>query len=147
LAGDGGTAEEGIDVMPTKAVTERPIDLWNVHAVEVLGAPAGWQWYNASCRKDDAPAGFTRLIGAVPVGFKRNGRPKWGKASEATKRTLFRDDLKYLAWVKEWEARMGICSRCMNERRTVKSVSIDPATKKVTRAYELCKRCQGKEST
>jgi hypothetical protein len=97
--------------------------------------PDGWKWFELNCHKDACPPGFTRVIGAVPIGTKRDGRPKWPKKSES--QTLFLSDAEIAEAERIWERENGKCFHCAGTREEWYSWSKDDGNK-----YRPCGRCK-----
>jgi hypothetical protein len=99
------------------------------------GKPAEWRWF--SLNSGDAPEGFVKVVGAVPVGTyrsgKRKGRPKWPKDGETL--WIKRDD--FTAMQAAWESETGKCAGCCGAGGTIKRASIDGAE------YQECRVCCG----
>ena len=80
-------------------------DFWNLAVQQKLGLPAEWQWFDLRVIGPDV-----LVRGAVPVGYTRDGRPKWPKVRDSqqcvvttAERNAARD---------AWTRRTGLCWNC-----------------------------------
>lgn len=99
---DSGTAT----VEPPK----RPdIDWYNETAKRCHGKPTGWRWY--SLDSHDKPPDFFLCGGAVPLGFKKSGRPKWPPVKDCDLIWMKFSDVDETRRL--WEIETGKCCKCL----------------------------------
>lgn len=96
-------------VVANAAVADFAVDV----ARRKLGVGTDWQWHYRKVMGPDAQL----VRGAIPIGTKRDGSPRWPKASED--RECVVTDAEIKAEREAWEARTGLCADCggCGERR------------------------------
>lgn len=95
------------------------------------------EWQACVWNAHDAPKGYVKILGGVPVGKRKDGWPRW--AARAKLDTHFVADADFQAWLLEWEKRTGLCSRCEGKGEVER---IDFVNKITTR--RKCSRCGAK---
>lgn len=122
------------------------IDLYTLHAREILGMPDTWQAYRWECLpkpKPDQPhqVHTYKIVGAVaPLLTKgaRVGTPNWKQLDKATEREAYFTPAQHDAWCAAWEHHTGQCRTCTGDGTVLVSWSVTQG--QTTRA---CPRCHG----
>ena len=70
-----------------------------------LNVPEAWRWHGL-----EVIAGDTLVTGAVPVGFKRNGDPKWPPRAQNQRAIV--TQAEYESARDAWTAETGTCWNC-----------------------------------
>lgn len=112
-------------------------DAMEVAARKKIGAPPEWkafQWEVVDHKNIETSA--IRVRGSVPIGTRRDGRPRWGKVSDADSAFIYREDVE--AAKQEYERESGKCADCIGGLYCC-GASVDLGFK-----YRPCSRCDGK---
>lgn len=112
-------------------------DAMEVAARKKIGAPPEWkafEWSVVDHKNIETSA--IRVRGSVPIGWRPNGRPKWGKVSEAESAFIYKADVE--AAKQEYERESGKCADCIGGLYCC-GASVDLGYK-----YRPCDRCEGK---
>lgn len=117
------------------------INLLNEYLIETNNLHPDWQWWNVSRDPPDAPKGFIRVKGDVPVGTKKNGRPQWPKRSEA--QVFFVEKSKLDEWSEEWGRKNQTCVRCMGSGVVPHGTRLDQVTGAYIHSTVPCPKCRG----
>lgn len=104
------------------------IDWFNLTVQRIHNQPSAWRWWKLDAH--DAPKGFTKIVGGVPVGIvsrgPRKGWPKWNtKASQ----TFFVADSDIVETKRLWSEQTGQCSNCCGTGQVFESWSRAEGTK------------------
>lgn len=117
-------------------MSNKRMDWYSLTVVRCHGKPDGWSWCRLSA---DAPEDYISIHGAVPVGTKRNGSPRWeGKIDELWIRKSDVEETRRL-----WEAETGKCSECSGTGSLIESIHIDRESGKKHRTFRPCSHCSG----
>lgn len=125
------------DWRPKSLGTPFAADAMTVAARKKIAAPPEWdafEWSVVDHKHLDTSA--IRIRGAVPIGRRKDGRPKWGKISDADSVYIHKSDVE--AAKEEYERTSGKCSDCIDGLYCC-GASVDMGFK-----YRPCSRCNGK---
>lgn len=101
-----------------------------------INAPAEWRWYSWEVMDRKNPENSPVSIeGAVPIGVRKDGMPKWPARKLCDRLVLYKADVD--AAKLEYEQQSGKCSECV-EGHYACGWSADRGTK-----YRPCSRCNG----
>lgn len=76
------------------------------------------------------------IFGGVPIGNRKNGRPKWGPRKSLDRVIVTNYEIEFEE--KSYERDTGKCSKCLGEGKTVASISVNQPT-----TYRPCSKCGG----
>lgn len=113
-----------------QAGVEKP-EWWNIIARRKLGVSDAWRWWEIR------RIGMTNdalLIGAVPAGFTKAGRPKW--PSRANSQEVVITDAEMTAEKEAWERATGKCHNCYGTGQESAGWSLAEGPR-----YRDCPRC------
>ena len=101
------------------------MNMLSEHAKEMLGMPPDWEAYQfeAIGGTFDQPAKLLKVTGAVAPAKTRGkykGRPNWKKLDKATEKTVFITPAEHAEWLRQWEAKTGICANCTGTGQVMK---------------------------
>ena len=80
-------------------------NFWEAVARRKLNAPEAWRWHALEVVACD-----TLVTGAVPLGYKRNGDPKWPPRTEDQRAVVTKAE--YEAEREAWTNATGLCYEC-----------------------------------
>lgn len=114
------------------------IMLMNEYLIETQNLPADWQWFNVSRNPPDAPKGFIKVQGNVPVGKLKSGRPKWDRTEG---QVFFVEAAKLTEWSEEWGRKNQTCIKCMGQGTVRHGTRYDEATGGYVHSTAPCPKC------
>jgi hypothetical protein len=121
------------------------VDFFNLFAIKVRGAPAGWQWERIATIGDlgekDRARQYSEMEGYVHDGTtfkrgKRAGKRKPGCAVEGTRRKIIFTMADLDAFMRAWELETGQCHRCFGTGEELAGSSTTDGDR-----YRACSRC------
>jgi len=124
--------------------TREPLNLWDLWVLFCKAhdktIPDGWRIYEVKSHDgNDAPADYISFRGGVPIGKKRNGRPKWAsKAKDPTMRLVWAKHDDMVAWVDDYVHSLGLCEKCLGGGREWRGWSKHSGNR-----FIPCERCDG----
>lgn len=125
------------------------MNLMTEHARELLGMPPEWQGHTFEAMGHTmnyetntlSNARLFRVRGAVaPLltkGRCKGGR-NWKKRDKETDKTTYFTPEEHEQWLKQWEDKTGLCSKCQGSGEVFFSWSREEGTK-----LKQCERCGG----
>lgn len=107
-----------------------------VAARKKIGAPAEWEAFEWSVvDHENIDTSAIRVRGSIPIGKRKDGRPRWGKRSEADSVYIYNQDIE--AAKLEYERESGKCADCIDGQYCC-GFGVGPVYK-----YRSCSRCNG----
>lgn len=115
---------------PHEAAHKAIPNFYNVVARQKLGVSEAWQWHTLEV----IGGGDVLVTGAVPVGYRRDGSPKWPTKAHDQRAIVTDADLS--AARDEWTLATGLCWNCGGSGKEMAGWSRDTG-----RRYRDCSRC------
>lgn len=107
-----------------------------VAARKKINAPAAWQVFEWRIMDHtNVEASAIRIRGAVPIGKRKDGRPKWGPVRDADSVFIYSSDVETAK--REYEQESGKCADCI-EGHYCCGMHVEYGYK-----YRPCSRCGG----
>jgi hypothetical protein len=118
------------------------MNLLTEHAREMVNAPPEWDaWLLEVLGDVQGPNRMIHVRGGVarPVQRgKRKGQPNWAKRDRAMDRDAYFSVEDHEAWLRQWEAKTGKCSKCTGKGQEFAGWNIETGTK-----MRQCRKCGG----
>lgn len=101
-----------------------------------------WKPYKYECLpKGDGETKIVRISGMVAPPLKRGKRkgfPNWSKGDKSTEREVYITIPEHAEFVRQWEARTGLCSTCQGTTQQWVGWSVKEGPR-----YDTCRKCKG----
>ena len=112
------------------------MNLLEVHARELAGAPEDWYAYTYEAIPHTKPTQYE--ITGDRAGIMSDGKKVWPHPATSAKRKVKFTIADHELWVDRWEARTGKCKTCVAEGRVFRSWNKQTGCVTVP-----CSRCHG----